>query len=78
MKKAKIKLSELKVKSFTTDVKSEEVKGGRWSIGGAGACPHTGAPTLDALGCNSGDPFYCWNQSNGYNSLCDAVPAFTD
>ena len=72
--KKKIKLNDLKVSSFTTDVNGEEVKGGRWSVGGAGACPHTGAPTLDAIGCNSGDDFWCWNQSNGYNAFCDALP----
>ena len=71
MKKAKIKLNALKVKSFTTDVNSKEVKGGRWSIGGAGACPHTGEATLDAIGCGTLDDFYCWNQSAGYNAFCE-------
>ena len=68
--KKKIKLNDLKVSSFTTDVKGEEVKGGRWSIGGAGACPHTGDATLDYLGCNSLNDFYCRQQSNGYNAFC--------
>ena len=60
--KKKIKLNELKVKSFTTGVNTEQVKGGRWSIGGRGACPHTGRQSLDFLGCNSLDEFFCWNQ----------------
>lgn len=69
--KKKIKLNDLKVSSFTTDINGNEVKGGRWSIGGAGACPHTGEATLDYLGCNTEDPFYCWNQSGGYNVFCE-------
>ena len=74
--KKKIQLSDLKVKSFTTGVDAEQVKGGRWSIGGAGACPHTGQQTLDFIGCNSLDDFYCRAQSNGYNAFCDEIDPF--
>lgn len=63
MKTKKIKLGELKVSSFATNLANpDDVKGGRWSIGGRGACPHTGEATLDYLGCNSLDQFYCWTQ----------------
>ncbi|MFA0964064.1 pinensin family lanthipeptide [Roseivirga sp. BDSF3-8] len=54
MKKEKMTLSDLKVNSFVTG--TEKVTGGRWSIFD---CPHTGAPTLDYLGCNSLNDFYC-------------------
>ena len=69
MKKNKLNLKDLKVSSFTTE-NADRPKGGRWSIGGAGACPHTGSETMDYLGCNSLNDFYCWNQSNGYNAFC--------
>ena len=63
MKNKKIKLNELKVSSFATNLeKTDDVKGGRWSIGGRGACPHTGEATLDYLGCNSLDMFFCFAQ----------------
>lgn len=63
MRRKKIKLSELKVSSFATSVEnSDNVKGGRWSIGGRGACPHTGEATLDYLGCNTLDAFFCFTQ----------------
>ncbi|MEL6560431.1 MAG: hypothetical protein AAFQ94_19735 [Bacteroidota bacterium] len=79
MKKSKIKLSDLKVSSFRTDAKNvEDIKGGRWSIGGAGACPHTGEQSLDYLGCNSIDDFWCRNQSDGYVSACSADPFICD
>jgi len=64
MKKNQLKLKDLKVKSFMTHGK-EETKGGRWSMGGAGACPHTGEATMDYLGCNSLNDFYCDAQSYG-------------
>ncbi len=71
MKKKKLVLDSLKVKSFTTSIdKADQVKGGRWSVGGAGACPHTGDATLDYLGCNTLNDFYCRQQSNGYVSVC--------
>ncbi|MGB3182068.1 MAG: pinensin family lanthipeptide [Cyclobacteriaceae bacterium] len=55
MKKAKMTLDKLKVNSFVTG--SEKVKGGtRWSMYD---CPHTGAPSLDYIGCNSLNDFYC-------------------
>ena len=71
MKKNKLSLKGLKVQSFTTE-NGKNVGGRdvRWSMGGAGACPHTGAETLDAIGCGTLDDFYCWNQSNGYNAFC--------
>lgn len=64
MKKKKLKLNDLKIKSFTTSIqKPEEMKGGRTRTKGAGACPHLGEPTMDYLGCNSLDDFYCQAQS---------------
>ena len=66
MKKEKLKLNQLKVKSFTTSVENtgNVLGGGKWTKG-LGNCPHTGAPTLDPIGCNSLDQFYCHNQSIG-------------
>lgn len=70
----KLKISELKVKSFVTGFESQNegtVKGGRWSII---HCPHTGSDTMDAIGCNSLDDFYCGQQSLGGN--CDGDDFF--
>lgn len=55
MKKNKLNLKDIKVDSFKT-ADTNEVKGGRWSIY---SCPHTGENTMDYLGCNSLDDFYC-------------------
>ena len=79
MKKNKIKLSDLKVISFRTDTEDiEELKGGRWSVGGAGACPHTGDVTMDYLGCNSLNDFYCRQQSGGYLAICSGDGVICD
>lgn len=67
MKKKSLNLHDLKVKSFTT-AKKEETTGGRWSVGGLDACPHTGEGTLDYLGCNSLDMFYCQTQGIEYDT----------
>jgi len=57
--KKKMSIQDLKVTSFVTNTaegNAETVKGGRWSIY---SCPHTGSNTMDYLGCNSLDVFYC-------------------
>ena len=75
MKKSKLTLNSIKVKSFTTQ-KSEETKGGwqRWSMIN---CPHTGDNTEDAIGCGTGDPFWCGNQSLGYIGDCPIIVSQT-
>ena len=66
MKKEKLKLNQLKVKSFTTSVENpKNIQGGeRWSKR-PGYCHHTGEPTIDVAGCNTADVFYCDNQTIG-------------
>lgn len=72
MKKKKLKLNQLKVESFTTEVEAKQMRGGaRWSKAGEGACPHLGEPTMDYLGCNSLDPFFCYNQSIDHPACVD-------
>lgn len=72
MKNRKLKLSKLKVKSFTTTIEnSNEVRGGVRFSKGPTNCPHTGEPTLDVAGCNTLDPVYCGNQSNYTCNTCD-------
>lgn len=58
--KKKVKLTELNVQSFRTDL----VKGGFEIV------PHTGGPTLDVAGCNTLNDFYCDQQSNGRRTTC--------
>jgi len=63
MKKSKLNLSALQVSSFSTS-RGHTFRGGRWSVGADG-CPHTGDYSLDGIGCNSLDDFYCEAQSYG-------------
>ena len=61
MKKNKLSLKDLTVRSFTPG--NPGAKGGS-SI-------HTGEPTLDYLGCNTLNDFYCRVQSNGMHTRCE-------
>lgn len=68
MKKNKLSLNDLTVKSFTTDMEGT-AKGG--------SSVHTGAPTLDYLGCNTINDFHCRAQSNGMHNRCQDEDVFS-
>ena len=70
MKKEKLKLNKLKVKSFTTTIENpEEMKGGVRFSKGPGNCPHTGLPTLDVAGCRTKTEHQFWcDQQTGYTN----------
>ena len=79
MKKNKIKLSDLKVRSIRTDLNNtQDLKGGKLTVGDGVGCPQIGPKAFDYVRCTTVGHFWCHKPSEVYDPACSGDPYVCD